>query len=64
MLMTSASNDESYMIEEAIRKILDTGMHLSTRAPKNEKKGSLNNSYPKCLYPGVAPVELKCLRQY
>jgi hypothetical protein len=37
--------------------------HAST---KKREKGSLNNSYPKCLtvYPGVAPDELKCLRQY
>ena len=53
------SNDESDMMEEGDSE--DIGYAFEQRAPKKRGKGSLDNSYLKYLYPGVAPEELKCL---
>jgi hypothetical protein len=68
MLMKSAvsedvSNDDSDMMEEGPGDSEDIGYASEHASTKKTRKGSLDISYLKCLYPGVAPgpEELKCL---
>ena len=57
------SNNESDMMEEGPGDSEDIGHASEHASTKKTRKGSLpvDNSYLKCLYPGVAPEELKCL---